>query len=261
MNCERANALISASAIITACDLSRDGALRLQTTFEYPGNEFVDLFVLNPTELDPHVMLTDGGQTVSQLLGFGLKMDGTKRRRQFVEDVCHQLGVYRRGGEFTVTIPDPIEANFGLMAVRLAQACVRIADLIITHQSRLTSTFTEQIEEGLEAIHIPVEPSVPLMGSKGREIKVDFVLRTSRLPTAIYGLSASSPGSAKRNVNATFRKWYELTPQKEAYQFVTLLDSTSSFWVDADRGLLEDVSEVFDYPAEVDAFRELVTSD
>lgn len=261
MDAQQVQSLIKSSAIITACDVARNGALRIQTTFEYPGNEYVDVFVRPQPGPDAPVVLTDGGFTVGTLLSFGLDLDKTPKRRAFVKDVCEQLGVTREGGEFVITVPAPIEQQFGPAAVRLGQACVRIADLIVTYSTRLSSTFDDELEEGFDALRLPFEGGVPLMGSKGKEIKVDYLVRGPRVPTAVFGLSAKSQGSAKARVDATFRKWYELEPQRADHQFVTLLDSRVPFWTDADRGVLEDVSEVFAYPAEADAFRELVANE
>src|SRR4051812_6672694 len=111
MNCEQAQRLILPSAIITACGVVRN-TIRLQTTFEYPGNEFVDIFVLPQADAQDPLILTDGGMTISQLLGFGLDIDGTKRRREFVKGICDQLDIRRRGGEFTVTVREPVENEF-----------------------------------------------------------------------------------------------------------------------------------------------------
>jgi len=261
MDADTAKSLIRSSAIITACDVVGNGVLRMQTTFEYPGNEYVDVFVQPQASPDAPLLLTDGGFTVAQLMGFGLDLDKTPKRREFVRGVCEQLGIRREGGEFLVTVPEPTDTHFGPAAVRLGQACVRIADLIVTYSTRLSSTFDDELEEGFDALRLPVEVGVPLRGSKGRDVKVDFVIRGPRIPSAIVGVSAKAQGSAKMRVDATFRKWYELEPQRADYQFVTLLDSRVPYWTDADWGVLEDVSEVFAYPAEADAFRELITNE
>ena len=261
MDAAKAQSLIQSSALIRACTVMPNGALRLETTFEYPGNEYVDLFVKPAIAPEDPVVLTDYATTVAQLMGFGLDIDATEKRRQFVKDVCAQLGVFREGGEFVVTVPAPIDTQFGPSAVRLGQACVRIADLIVTYRTRLNSTFDDEIEEGFDALGLPTEIGYPLLGSKGKEVKVDYVVRGPRVPAAIYALSAKTRGSAKTRVDATFRKWYELDPQRDDYQFITLLDSRVPFGTEADRSVLADVSEVFDYPAEADAFRELITNE
>lgn len=260
MDCSEARNLITGSAIIRACDVAPDRSLRIQTTFEYPGNENVDVFVRHSPDGGP-IELTDAGMTVGQLLGFGVDIDGTERRRQFVRNVCDQLGILRDRGQFVAIVPEPIQDNFGPTAVRLAQACVRIADLIITHQSRLNSTFLDEIEEGLDSLGFPVTPGALLRGNHDRDVRVDYVVNTPRLPTAIIGVSAKAQATAQNRVNATFRKWYELSSRATDFQFVTLLDSRFDVWREADRTLLEDVSEVFEYPAEADAFRELVAAD
>ena len=261
MDCQTAHSLISSSIIIEDCTTLPNGLLRLQTTFEYPGHEHIDVYVRSQASSDAELILTDGGMTVGQLLGFGLDLDGTERRRQFVRGVCQQFGIRREGGQFTLLVPTPTDLYFGRMVIRLAQACSRIADLIVTFQSRLNSTFADDLEEGLAALPLRVYSSVPLIASTGKEIKVDYVIETTRLPAAVFGVSAKSQGSATNRINSTFRKWWELMPRKESYQFVTLLDSRLNYWSERDRDILSDVSEVFEYPAEADALRELVTAE
>lgn len=261
MDCRRANELISASALIRGCTAVRGGMLRLETVFEYPGNEYVDLYVRPQGGPDDALVLTDAASTMGQLLGFGLDPDSSPRRRAFIADVCAQLGVQREGGEFVVTVPAPAQAHFGPAAIRLAQACVRIADLIVTFSTRLTSIFDDEVEEGLGTLGVEYEKQVPLMGSKGQEVKVDFLVRSPRLDSAVLAVSAKSPASAKPIVNATLRKWVELSNLAGRYTFITLLDSRKDLWTDADRGILADESIVIDYPDNAAAFRELVTNE
>ena len=260
INCDQIKPLIRSSALVTACDPMGDGSLRLQTTFEYPGDEYVDLFVREAIPPNGPLRLTDASMTVAQLLAFGLDVDATPKRRRFVAELCRQLGVSRQGGELTIDVAEPIEANFGPSAVRLGQACVRVADLMLTYTERLNSSFDEELEEAFEALRLPVHPGKPLIGRAGRTIKVNYVVEAPRLSAAVFGLSARSAGNAKNRVNSTFRKWYELEPERPAYQFITLLDSRVPYWTDSDREVLADVSTVFDYPAEADAFSELLTT-
>lgn len=261
MDCQTAQRLISGSSLIRGCDRMRDGLLRIETVFEYPGNEYVDLYVRQQDSPEAPLEITDSATTVAQLLGFGLDLDSSPKRRAFVRDVCEQLGVRREGGELVVTVPEPVAMHFGRAAVRLSQACVRIADLIVTYSTRLTSTFDDEIEEGLGSLGVHYERGFSIMGRMGREVKVDYLVHAPRVDAAVLAVSAKSATSAKPMVNAALRKWVELSDAAMQYQFVTLLDSRQNFWTEADRGVLEDHSMVFDYPAEAGAFRELVTNE
>jgi hypothetical protein len=55
-----------------------------------------------------------------------------------------------------------------------------------------------------------------------------------------------------------FRRWYDLWPSKDTYQFVTVYDTTNNFVRDDDFARIREYSGVFGFPSEQDTLRELL---
>ena len=265
MDCDQAQRLLHGGSLIRACAVVRpravvagDEVMRIQSAFRYPGGEYVDMFFHARPGADAE--LSDDGFTMGQLLSMGVDPDATQKRKAFILDVCEDLRVQRRGGEFVAPLgPDPA-ATLAEAAIRLGQACVRIADLSLTHRTRLVSAFGDDLEEGLESLDVPFARGVTLSGRGGRAVTVDYVVEGATRRSALLSMSAKNPGRAHDVANDTFTKWFDLQHYQTDYQFVTVLDSHRiGMFREDDLTRLELFSTVVPYPEEADRLRDLVT--
>lgn len=107
---------------------------RIQTNLVYPDGSFIDLFIRNSDQVPhaPITVLSDLGQTTSWLLDLRLKPWLSQTHKRFMEDALEVLAVRQNGGalETEVTLGDPL----GPAILRLAQACLRVADLMMTQR-------------------------------------------------------------------------------------------------------------------------------
>lgn len=265
MDCAQAQRLLNGGSLIRACDVVRprqlaggSDVLRVQSAFRYPGGEYVDLFfhARNGAEAE----LSDDGFTMGQLLSMGIDPDTTQKRKDFVADVCEELQVHRRGGEFFIRLGPNPDQTLADATIRLAQACVRIADLSLTHRTRLVSAFGDELEEGLESLELPFRRGVSLPGRAGRSVTVDYVVEGVTRRSAILSMSAKNAGRAHDVANDTFTKWFDLQQYQMDYQFVSVLDSQRvGLFREEDLNRLELFSSVIPYPDEADRLRDLVT--
>lgn len=80
------------------------------------------------------LILSDMGQTTNWLSDLLIKPWQSKKRTTFIEDALHALDVRQSNGaletDFETTQESLVDA-----AVRLGQACVRVADLTFTRRS------------------------------------------------------------------------------------------------------------------------------
>jgi len=264
MDCAQAQRLLHGGSLIRACDILRPRAiaagadvLRVQSAFRYPGGEYVDLFFYSRP--DGQAELSDDGFTMGQLLSMGVDPDATQKRKAFVGDVCEDLNVQRRGGEFCVPLGQDPAATLADSAMRLGQACVRIADLSLTHRTRLVSAFGDDLEEGLESLEQPFQRGVKLPGRAGRTVTVDYVVAGATRNSALLSMSAKNAGRAHDVANDTFTKWFDLQQHQTDYQFVTVLDSQRiELFREDDLTRLELFSTVVPYPDEADRLRDLI---
>jgi hypothetical protein len=264
MDCAQAQNLLHGGSLIRACDIVRPRAvaaggsvLRVQSAFRYPGGEYVDLFFHERPGAEPE--LSDDGFTMGQLLSMGVDPDATQKRKAFISDVCEEMRVQRRGGMFVAPLgPDPA-ATLADAAIRLGQACVRIADLSLTHRTRLVSAFGDELEEGLESLDRPFTRGVQLAGRAGRTVTVDYVVEGATRRSALLSMSARNAGRAHDVANDTFTKWFDLQEHQNDLQFVTVLDSQRiGLFREEDLTRLELFSTVVPYPDEADRLRDMV---
>ncbi len=265
MDCAEAQRLLHGGSLIRACEVVRahpitagTDVIRVQSIFRYPGGEYVDMFLHSRPGVPAE--LSDDGFTMGQLLSMGVDPDATQKRKAFVADVCEELTVHRRGGEFFTPLGSDPARTFADATIRLGQACVRIADLSLTHRHRLVSAFGDDLEEGLESLQLPYERGVPLAGRGGRRVTVDYIVDGATRRNALLTMTAKQANTAHNVANDTFTKWFDLEHYQADYQFVTVLDSAKAgLFRPEDIERLELFSEVVAFPEEGDRLRELVT--
>ena len=111
-----------------------DGSFRIITPLLYPDGKRVEIFYQPELDLFAANRLTDKGQTAALLAELNIYIEGFEKRRQILADICRTLRVGDANGELFVAV----EANESLpdAVLRLAQACVRAADLHYTQSFR-----------------------------------------------------------------------------------------------------------------------------
>lgn len=266
MDCQQIQRILTTDSLVRACDVVHPRGLhrgqewfRVQTRFRYPGGEYVDLYVV-PGQ-GGSFELSDSAGTMEQLLGMGLDPDTSQKRRQFIQDVCEDLGVVRRGGEFVVSLGGDMAASLPVAALHLGQACVRIADLSLTQRGYAASSFTDELEEGIEALGLRAEPNKALPGRGGRMVPVSYIVEGSKSSSALITVTAKHAGTAHAVANEAFTRWYDLDRHQTDLQFLTVVDSErADLFRPADLERLEEVSEVVQYPDEKERFRELLAA-
>lgn len=264
IDCAQAQRLLHGGSLIRTCEVVRSRALagggdilRIQSAFRYPGGEYVDLF-LHAT-VNAEAELSDDGFTMGQLLSMNVDPDATQRRKDFIQSVCDDLKVRRRGGEFLALLGRNPETALADAAIRLGQACVRIADLSLTHRTRLVSPFSDELEEGLESIGRPFRRGVPLAGRAGRVVEIDYVVIGQSRRSAILTMTARNPARAHDVAIETFTKWFDLQEHQTDFQFISVLDEKSAnSFREPDLERLELYSNVVSYPGEADLLRDIV---
>jgi hypothetical protein len=169
------------------------GHIRLETGFRYPDGSVVDLYIANPDLLAgvAPVTLTDFGNTLSWLGHLGIDPLRQKRRLKLMEDVLDTYSVNRDGAAIQCQAnPDDIKSAI----LRLGQACVRIADLSYMLRFRSPGVFADDVEEIVAETSLEYEPDAIIPGRKGAPVKVDMLVNSPHLPTAIMIMPTRGQG-------------------------------------------------------------------
>lgn len=229
--------------IVRGVDVLPKGHVRLETRFTYPDRSSIDLFIQNKMQTGGHLILSDMGQTTLWLTDLLVKPWQSKKRTRFVEDALHTLEVRQNGGALETDFSDTQDSLMDA-TVRLAQACVRVADLTFTRRSTSQTYAGEEVEEIISDADLPYETSVALPGRSGTLITVDFVVQGKKRRSSLLTLSSQSQASAHTVANEVFRKLYDLNVPERPEQRVTVWDDRFDVYRQDDLERLRDFSEV-----------------
>ncbi|OQX26523.1 MAG: hypothetical protein BWK80_09935 [Desulfobacteraceae bacterium IS3] len=235
-------------SLVIACDTIKNGALRIATPFIYPNGSHIDLFLAHSLDLFDNYILSDAGQTSDYLADMQFNLWATKKRLTLIEDICRSLNVTQSDGQFEILISPEDFEQFYNPIIRLAQACIRIGDLVFTQRLPNSGTFQEEIEEFLAVSHLKYEPDIFLKGDFDNEVKLDFRVYGENVISLVQSLSSRSNSHIVSN--EIFRRWYDLKSYKNSSQFVTVYDQTYNTYRDDDIKRLSELSVVLGFPKE-----------
>ncbi len=239
------------------CDPLPDGSFRITTPLLYPNGTRVELFYQPELDLFASTRLTDKGQTAAMLAELQIYIEGYEKRQQILADICRTLRVADNNGELCVSVES--DDHLADAVMRLAQACVRAADLHYTQSFRAQSDFRQIFAAFLHQERPDNIEDYTIEGRFGRRIKTDFYTRQNTRPdNLIITLFSANETSSHSVANDVFCRWYDLDRYKDSYQFLTVMDSSSKAFRQADIGRVASVSRVLSYPADSETLRGLL---
>jgi Domain of unknown function DUF1828 len=150
------------------------GYVRIRTPFLYPDGDVIDLFV---TEQKGTMTITDLGETMRWLRSQSLAPRRSPRQQKLVEDICltHGLELFR--GMLVARVKD--QREFASVAIRAAQAALRVADIWFTMRTRSVESVSEEVAVFLAEKDISFDRDESLVGRSGRIWRPDFHTRTA----------------------------------------------------------------------------------
>ncbi|MDZ4802532.1 MAG: DUF1828 domain-containing protein [Bryobacteraceae bacterium] len=254
IDCSLISSALAPLSLVQQCDSIGNGSLRLLTPFQYPNGSQIDLFLEEPQPLFNALTLSDLGQTTAYLLDAQVRPWATNKRRQIVEDICRSLDVRWHGGRLLIELEPEDLLDLRPVMMRLAQACIRVSDLVFSARIWSTGSFRDEMEEFLTSLEIRYEPDAIETNRKGQDVKFDFRVFGATHVSLLQSLSAASTGSAHSVSAEAFLRLFDVgaTKRKTDPQFVTVIDESNDVFKDHDITRLEQVSSVFWFPAQQD---------
>ena len=216
---------------------------RIRTPFLYPDGDIIDLFLQYK---DGQFTLTDLGETIRWLKMQTLAPKRSPKQNQLIQDVCLTNGVELFRGMLVARLHGGIDALSQAVA-RLAQACLRTADIWFTYRTRSLTSITDEVADLLQERNVPFERAVPLPGRSGRIWKPDFHTRTASNSSLVNVLATGSRAAARGIAEHVLSNWFDLSHLKvgpEAMTFISLFDDTMDVWEDQDFNLVGEVSTI-----------------
>ncbi len=252
------HARLAALGLARSFEVRPDGSARVTTPFLYPDGTVIELFQQAADDLFLSARLTDGGRTFGFLGSQQVQMEGHEKREHLLREVCQGLNVDSRGGELAVSVEPG--SDLADATLRLAQACIRVADLHYTLTFKNKTDFHQIFFADFLSLERPDHmENFTIQGRFGRNVKIDFfVRRKTAKDSLIITMTSTNKTSSHAVANDVFCRWYDLERYKNDYTFLTVLDSTSRAFHEADISRVADVSQVIRYPDEVDTLRDLL---
>ena len=251
-DCSNIRSVINDVCLITTCDRVLDGSLRLATPFRYPDGSHIDVFLKEDADLFGGFELSDKGQTTAYLLDLHVRPWTSQKRKQTLADICATLGVEQEGGAFRIKAKKDDMKGLPDAILRLAQVCIRVADLAFTQRLRAPAGLTEDFEEFIVALDRPYKAGVTIPGQYGKEVPFDFLVEGHRMRSLVQILSTANRFAAHTLSNEAFARWYDISPTRGQYQCLTVYDSSNDIFREEDLKRLQSFSDIVGFPAESD---------
>lgn len=218
--------------------------LAIETGFTYPDGGSIEVYVVNESMLADanHLTITDFGNTVNWLMNLGIKAWQGPSKRELVKHAVSPYDVEVKGAELRITGLPLANLHDGI--IRLAQACLRVADISYTKRFRPATDFQAQVEDMLGEFELPYEAGyeIPLVGDK--RVKVDAYVRGATKESALLLLSTASEVYAHQRAIEVFARWADLIHAKRPEQRIAIWDTSTNAFSQDDLDRVARSSEV-----------------
>ncbi|MBA3549860.1 MAG: DUF1828 domain-containing protein [Nannocystis sp.] len=215
--------------------------LRIVTPFALPDGDLLVVFVLRHS--DPP-LLGDLGETLRWLRSHTSAARRSEGLQQRILDICTGLGVELERGELrTHTRPDE---PLALALVRLAQTCLRVAELWRSFRPRPASALLDEIDAGLRS-GLTVRPlsinrGERIAGISATTWSVDFRVRTPARHTLLFVLASERREHARKLAEHVVAACTDLAHlrklRRTPVQFIAVFDDRGEAWSDAEARLV-----------------------
>lgn len=199
-----------------------NGCVSITTPFLDRYNDRLEIYI-KPSG-DSYI-LTDDGQTLSELEMSGVSFN-TEKRREILQSFARANGVQTMDGAL---VTKATELTFPQRKHALIQAMLSINDMFMLAQPTVANVFLEDVNRFLDAHDIRYISSVDFLGKSGLPQKFDLVIPASKkMPERILKVS-NAP--SRQWIESTLFSWNDVRDvrPKAANLFVFLNDTQSSF--------------------------------
>lgn len=218
-----------------------EGFVTLKTPFFYPDGDRIELFLKPKAD---RILVTDFGETLRYLNGYGFEMKNSRNRLELFDDALKALGITHFRGALYASVADPSEIPEASM--RLAQAITRVCDLLYTARARTPALFKDEVRELLEWHRFDIEEDYIVVGGSQRVYEVDFAVRVKSSIRLVKLVSPSSVSSTRAVIDRVICMWFDISQVvQERDCRISLLDDLSVTWKPEDMRLFSLASRVF----------------
>jgi hypothetical protein len=210
--------------------------LVISTPFVFPDGDTIRLSLL-PGRDPGALVLTDYGDALSYLAGYGVMVDGGGRRDTLVNSYLTSAGAALHRDSIYSVLTDPADLPNRLMSI--GQCMVRILELAHTTVTPVPVTFLDEVRTHMERLPVTVVPRARLRQLLGKKVPLpDFGVAKGATMTVIKTISGTTPTRIHAHINHAVRV-FDLIKRARNWRRVTILDDTLDIW---EREWLEQLS-------------------
>lgn len=154
------------------------------------------------------IILSDNGETITNLELQGLHIQGSKRRRYILDTILLNYGVKFSNDELMI---EADFENFSQSKHNLLSAIIEINDLYVLSKNNVSSIFKEDVRTYLDNQDIIYTPDFISKGVTGLEFNFDFQIAQKNKEIVIKSFNTIN----KSNLPTFLFSWEDIKPVRE----------------------------------------------
>jgi hypothetical protein len=177
----------------------------INTPFLGAFNDTIEIYAQNKVN---KIILSDNGETITNLELQGLHIQGSKRRRYILDTILLNYGVKFSNDELII---EADFENFSQSKHNLLSAIIEINDLYVLSKNNVSSIFKEDVRTYLDDQDIIYTPDFISKGVTGLEFNFDFQIAQKNKEIVIKSFNTIN----KSNLPTFLFSWEDIKPVRE----------------------------------------------
>lgn len=177
----------------------------IDTPFLGAFNDTIELYVL---QKNGKILLSDNGETFNNLSLLGINIQGSKKRRDFVDAILLNYGISQNNSEL---FTEANQSNFSQKKHNLISAIIELNDLYVLSENNVSSIFKEDVRNFLDDLDIIYTANFISKGVTGLEFNFDFQIAKREKETVIKSFNTIHRG----NLSSFLFSWEDIKPVRE----------------------------------------------
>lgn len=177
----------------------------INTPFVGAFNDCIEIYA---QKKGSNLLLSDNGETISNLELQGLNFQGSKRRKEIFETILLNYGIKNNDDE--LVIESNIE-KFSQSKHNFLSAIIEINDLYVLSKHNVASVFKEDVRSFLQENNVIFTPDFISKGTTGLEFNFDFQIAKMDSEIVIKSFNTIN----KSNLPSFLFAWDDIKPVRE----------------------------------------------
>lgn len=177
----------------------------INTPFFGTFNDGIDIYVKNEGS---NILLSDDGETLSNLSLLGINLNSSKYRKDLLQNILLNYGLKQQGDD--IIAYGSVE-KFPLLKHKLISAIFEINDLHLLSKPNVASVFKEDVQIYLDSINLVYTPDFIAKGHTGLEFNFDFQIAKKSEEIVLKSFNSVT----KSNLSNFLFSWEDIKQTRE----------------------------------------------